>query len=169
MTRSELEEIIMEEISAILNEIDEIAEIAVKRGKPRAGAGKEFKGKPNPIGPNKTQYTSAGTVNSVRNRKLGPKGSAKYEERKKVGQKILNALRRGGSAGRALEARIKKQMEKHGGPIKGSRGFVNKKWTKKDLMYSYVWALASDFVAKGGTAATFKITKKPSKDSTGEE
>lgn len=168
MTRAQLESIIEEELKSVLTEMISLGEIAVKKGKPRAGVGKTFKGKPNPIGPNKTQFSSAGTVNNLQGRKIGPKGSPKYKDREEVGKKILNAIRRGGPAGRRLEAGLKTQMAKHGGPIAGSRGMLNRKWTKKDLLYSYAWALASDYIAKGGSPDKFKITKK-GKLSSGEE
>lgn len=171
MNRAQLEQIIAEEIESILTELSEIEEIAVKKRKPQAGAGKRFTSKADPVGPNKktgTEFRSAGTVPNIKNRKIGPKGSTGYNDRKIVGQKILNAIRRGGPAGRRLEALLKNAMNKKGNPVAGSRGLLKRKWTQRDLLYSYVWALASDYIAKGGTASKFKISNiKPKQEKGG--
>lgn len=128
----------------------------------RPGYGKQFISKTEPKAGEK--YSSAGTVNVIRNRKFGKKGSQQWKDRETVGKKMLNAMRRGAKKGKPDTAAatfrqgILKRMKKYGGPIPGQRGF-KQKWTARDLEYSYVWAAATDYILKGGSASGFTIQK----------
>lgn len=97
MKRSELEEIIIEEINNYLEE----------RAK-RAGVGKGKDGK----------YTSAGTVPQEKGRKMS---ASQITDRKEIGKKLLNLWRRGGKKGDQFRQSVKRYAEKNDISITGDR------------------------------------------------
>jgi hypothetical protein len=97
MKRSELEEIIREEINSYLAEREK-----------RAAVGKNKDGK----------YTSAGTVPAIRNRTMSP---AQIARRKTLGSKLLNMWRRGGKKGDKIRQAVKTHAANNEISIDGDR------------------------------------------------
>lgn len=95
MKRSELEEIIQEEIYNYLEE-------------KRAAVGKNKQGK----------FTSAGTVPPQKDRKMS---GSEISAREKLGKKLLNLWRRGGEKGNRFRESVKKYADDHGLSIEGDR------------------------------------------------
>jgi hypothetical protein len=131
MTRNELKEIIREEIENILAETGFLDE--AKKRKKRASFGKTFVNKSDPS--QGERYTSAGTVPITRDRKMS---AAQVAARKALGAKLLNAFRRGDKHGKKLRRNITGHAIKQ----------LGKKPSRKE-MYSFIWALASDWTLKG--------------------
>jgi hypothetical protein len=138
--KEQLRHIIREELTEILAE--------AKTRAPRKGIGKNKKGK----------YTSAGTVPYIQGRKLS---AQQVQNRKAIGQKMLNALRRGGPSSAAFKARLVSQLKDRGLAADSSKDA-----SKDKLVYSMIWANASDIAAKGGTSADWNVGK-PKKKTTG--
>jgi hypothetical protein len=132
MKRSELEKIIREEIQNVFAELDMMNEFLEERKK-RAPYGKKYR----TPDAKTASYYSAGSVPDKHGRKLGPGGAAKREE---IGKKILNAMRRGKNdpQARKLQRNIKGRAIKK----------LGKNPSQEEIL-SFVWALASDMVAKG--------------------
>ena len=97
-------------------------------------------------------FTSAGTIPPTQGRKLT---DTQINNRKEIGKKMLNTLRRGGEAGRKFRERITGQLDNKGLP------------TDRMHQYSQIWANASAMAANGATASDFskKSKKKKSKPS----
>lgn len=158
-SKDRLREIIREELKAVLEEQarnwwQKPAEAEVdghlepsnvheaKKRKPRAGVGKKKSGE---------GYTSAGTVAPERGRKMTRQ---QIKNRKEIGQKMLNAYRRGGEQGKNLRKSLVSALKS------------NKPEpypTDKLHQYSKIWARASAIALKGGTAADWPGKKQVSK------
>lgn len=149
MKRSELEQIIVEELTSILTQL---SEIAVTKNR-KASFGKKLKKKQNPAGPNKQSYDSAGTVPTIRNRKMT---KSQISKREQIGKKIVNAMRRGKKDSNKVYQSLLRHAEKH--------GYENP--SQKQLL-SFAWAMASDYAIKGRDFSTGKgkTAKKKSKKS----
>lgn len=95
MKRSELEEIIQEEIYNYLEE-------------KRAAVGKNKQGK----------FTSAGSVPPQKKRKMS---DSEVSAREALGKKLLNLWRRGGEKGNRFREQVKQYAKKHDISIEGDR------------------------------------------------
>lgn len=148
MKRSELEEIIREEIQLALSALSEDAPLHEKDGekKKRAGYGKYINKKGD------SKFDSIGTVPTIRKRKMT---ASQVQARKRIGEKILNAMRRGTNEKNKIKAALTRHAEKH--------GFENP--TRK-VLASFVWAMASDYAIRGKDFKTGsgKSKKKSSKE-----
>jgi hypothetical protein len=124
MKRHELEEIIMEELESMLSEI--MAENFIMESLTAIDEKKKQ---------GRTKYTSSGTVPSIRGRKMSP---GQVEARKGLGRTILKAVNWGNQDTNPVKRGFYKWAQQNDRPIKSD----------KDL-YSFVWAMASDYAIKG--------------------
>lgn len=124
------------------NTIREIVrnELMERERKPRPGIGKRISKKKGGA-----RFTSAGTIPTIRGRKLN---TQKVSNREEIGKKMLNAFRRGSGVGSELRDKINTQLDSKGLP------------TDRKHQYSQIWANASDMAAKGATAKDFPRKKK---------
>lgn len=102
-------------------------------------------------------WTSAGTVPYEQGREMSDE---QIKNRKEIGKKMLNVLRRGGKVGNEFRKKLIAQLVKR------------KKPTNRQYQYSMVWANASSVALNGGTAASwtpYKEDKKKDQESQAEE
>jgi hypothetical protein len=95
-------------------------------------------------------WTSAGTVPYEKGRKMSDE---QIKNRKEIGKKLLNLLRRGGAVGKSFRDKINSQLDKRGKP------------TNRMHQYSMVWANASDIALKGGTSSDISASGRSKKKS----
>jgi len=93
-------------------------------------------------------WTSAGTVPYEQGRKMSDE---QIKNRKEIGKKMLNVLRRGGKVGNEYRKKLIAQLEDREKP------------TDRQHQYSMIWANASSIALKGGTAAGWSPSKKDKK------
>lgn len=93
-------------------------------------------------------WTSAGTVPHEQGRKMSDE---QIKNRKEIGKKMLNVLRRGGKVGNDYRKKLIAQLA------------ARKKPTGRQYQYSMIWANASSVALNGGTAASWTPDKKKDK------
>jgi hypothetical protein len=123
MKRHELEEIIKEELHEMLSDL--MAENFIMETLTVIDEKKK----------NRAKYTSSGTVPTRQNRKMTP---AQVQDRKTLGREILRAVKWGNEDTNPVKRGFYKWAKKNDRPI-----------TSDNDLYSFVWAMASDYAIKG--------------------
>ena len=126
MKRHELEEIITEELQSIVS--DMLAEHFIMETLTAIQEQQK---------PTRTKYTSAGTVPRRQGRKMTP---AQVQDRKTLGREILRAVKWGNAETNPVKKGFYRWAKKNDRPISSDTD---------PLLYSYVWAMASDYAIKG--------------------